>query len=321
MTVSPPRTQLRSSSPSPSPETGPAPEVKQPASDPENLLERRIKQLTSVLAPTTVLTALLLYYGYVATNTEYGFFGISLSSLRLSNQDFLLRSVAALYLPLGALLLGMLIAMWGHAGVRHLISARRRQQALRRAALGLIVVGTLAFLRGIAGMLLPDLSRTEPIATSPLCLGLGVCALAYGRYLFVALTTSGPSPSQPKTWVEQASAAVVSGLVVLSLFWAANSFAGAYGRGAAAVTAADLSRRPAVVLDTTERLFISFPGIVETSLPVAQASKFRFRYRGLRLLVESDGRLFLVPDQWRSDDGATLVVRDNEDIRIQFHRG
>ena len=61
-------------------------------------------------------------------------------------------------------------------------------------------------------------------------------------------------------------------------------------------TARELDRLPPVVLDTRERLFLPAGSVEETALPQEDESRFRYRYRGLRLLIQGDGRLFLVGD-------------------------
>jgi len=284
--------------------------------DGESRLERRVKLFTSILAPTTVLTALLFYYGYVTTAAEYGYFGISMGSLGLSYQDLLLNSVGALYVPLGALLLLVLAGLWAHLWFSRTGRHGRRPRTRRGVAAALVVAGTLVFLRGVLGVVVPSVARSEWIALSPICLGLGMTAAAYGRHLLAptgAARTGG-------SWAETAGTVTVCGLVVLSLFWAANSFAAAYGRGQAKAVTERLWTRPAVVLDTADRLFMSYPGVVETAIPGGTGQTFRYRYRGFRLLVEADGRLFLLPDRWRPTDGATLVLRSDDHVRLQFYR-
>jgi hypothetical protein len=83
-----------------------------------------------------------------------------------------------------------------------------------------------------------------------------------------------------------------------------------------------------VVLDTTEQLELGegFPGVTESRLPTEKDARFRYRYRNLRLLTESGGRLFLVPRDWPTDDrwpqvwrgGGTLVLPYGDGIRIRF---
>jgi hypothetical protein len=282
----------------------------------ETLLERRVRLFTSILAPTTVLTALLFYFGYVTTAAEYGYFGISMGSLDLSYQALLLNSVGALYVPLGLLFLVVLGGLWAHLWFSGTIRARAPRRSRSRVGLLMVGLGALVFLRGVVGVVVPSIARSEWIAVTPACLGLGIVVLAYGR----GVLTGPGGDSRPRTWADTAGTVMVCGVVVLSLFWAANSFAAAYGRGHAASIAEYLDKRPAVVLDTVDRLFVTYPGVVERSIPGAADRTYRYRYRGFRLLVEANGRLFLLPEHWRVGDGATVVLQSDDDIRLQFYR-
>jgi hypothetical protein len=83
-------------------------------------------------------------------------------------------------------------------------------------------------------------------------------------------------------------------------------------------TARDLDRLAPVILDTEERLFLTDDGIVkETALPAGEGDRFRFRYRGLRLLVQGKDSLFLVPDTW-SPSNSTIRVPLDDSVRVQF---
>ncbi len=112
---------------------------------------------------------------------------------------------------------------------------------------------------------------------------------------------------------------VVGALVVLGLFWATNSVASAYGRGRAMDFARTLPDRPAVVLDTKERLFLVNGGVEETALPTDGDATYRYRYRNLRLIAASEDRLYVAPADWRRGAG-TVVVLSSDDVRLQFLR-
>jgi hypothetical protein len=91
-----------------------------------------------------------------------------------------------------------------------------------------------------------------------------------------------------------------------------------WGLGQARALAADLGALPAVVLDTSERLYPGNPAITAQPLEVADEGQvFRYRYFGLRLLVHGGDRLFLVPDAW-SADASTIVLADDEAVRVRF---
>ena len=294
-----------------------------PPADGRADLEARVRLVTSIVAPTTVLTALLFYYGYVATAAQYRYFGVTLGSLNFSYQDFLMASVAAVYVPLGVLLVLAVLLLWGHAAMAPRLAAAAGPHR-RLIALTLLLLGLLLFGRGVLGVVLPDVARSEPIALTPTCLGLGIGCVAYGRRVLVGPGQGTQGPGVPGSsrppWTETTSSAVVIGFVVVALFWAANSFAAAYGTGRGEVIAQRLDQRPAVVLDTTDRLHLAYTGVEEQQLPTSGDEGYRFRYRGLRLLVESGGRLFLLPESWTPSTGAAVVVPVGDEARVQFYR-
>jgi hypothetical protein len=106
--------------------------------------------------------------------------------------------------------------------------------------------------------------------------------------------------------------------MVAGAFWATATLAEWWGRGQARALAADLTSLPAVVLDTQERMFPGNDEILFQQLePHDEGQMYRYRYHGLRLLVQGGGRLFLVPDQW-SPDASTLVVPYDDSVRVRF---
>jgi hypothetical protein len=91
------------------------------------------------------------------------------------------------------------------------------------------------------------------------------------------------------------------------------------GLGAAQRTARNLGDLPAVVLDTQERLYLGTQpeaGVIETALPKDEGQTYRYRYRGLRLLIQAGDRMFLVPDHW-TPSNSTLMVPVG-DVRVRF---
>jgi hypothetical protein len=108
--------------------------------------------------------------------------------------------------------------------------------------------------------------------------------------------------------------------MVLSLFWAMSEYAGALGRGRAERLEAGLSSRPSVVVFSKERLNLSAPAVEETALAGSESS-FRFSYSGLRLLIRSGGKYFLLPDGWTRDTGVAVVLPDTDELRFEFAPG
>jgi hypothetical protein len=73
------------------------------------------------------------------------------------------------------------------------------------------------------------------------------------------------------------------------------------------------------VIYSSKRLQISGPGVTVVELPAASA-EYRFRYSGLRLLIHSGGRWFLLPEGWSRSNAATVILlRDDGDTRVDLH--
>src|SRR3954447_26827251 len=84
-----------------------------------------ISSISSVVAPVTLLTALLFYFGYASSRAQYDYFGIDVDTIGLSTQDYVMRSPPPLLTPLLTLvLLGVAVAAL-HELLRRSIHAAR----------------------------------------------------------------------------------------------------------------------------------------------------------------------------------------------------
>jgi len=281
-------------------------------SDPESGTDR-LKWWIDVLAPTGILVGLLYYFGYVTTDAWFRYFGLELSQVRLPQQAIVLQSIAALYLPVGALLILGAGVYLTRRTIDALLNRGWRPKVMRNLGVAALVVGVLLLVRALIGIFVPDVARTEPIALSPLSLCAGVLLVAAGLDVVRRTTQPAAVGRRPRATL------VVGALVVLGLFWATNSVASAYGRGRAMDFARTLPDRPAVVLDTKERLFLVNGGVEETALPTDGDAAYRYRYRNLRLIAASEDRLYVAPATWRRGAG-TVVVLSSDDARLQFLR-
>jgi uncharacterized membrane protein YbaN (DUF454 family) len=194
-------------------------------------LERIVKLTASIVAPVTVLTALLFYFGFARTNALYSWFGIDASTLGFSTQDYLVRSVEAVYVPAGTLILVILFLLWAHSVVSLRIGDRPRKPWLFILVFILGFTGLLLFGRGIAGILLPSLSNNDFLIT-PLCLGLGTLLVAYALHVQRRLQKPHRNPASDQAALSKGvNSALVILLVLLSVFWMTTNYAKAYGRG------------------------------------------------------------------------------------------
>ena len=69
-------------------------------SPPGTQLEQWVSIGATIVAPATVLGALLFYFGYVTSASEYAYFGIDVDTIGLSTQGYISRSPQTLLVPL-----------------------------------------------------------------------------------------------------------------------------------------------------------------------------------------------------------------------------
>lgn len=284
----------------------------EPAPPPALGFEKWMGFLSTIVAPATLITALLFYFGYVSSRTFFLYFGVDVDMLGLSTQQFVMRSPGALFIPVMVLLILASVLILVHHVVRRRL-LRRPEASRRRAVRAFAWAGGILLGIGLAlafGYALIGTWDLYALATS-VCLaaGAGLSAYAAATSRAVAGGTQG-----------RAVVVLLVAVMVAGTFWATATIAEFWGRGQARVLAADLSTLPAVVLDTKERLFPGNDAITVTSLAPDtkdDAGKYLYRYFGLRLLVRGGDYLFLVPDHW-SKDASTLVLPIGDDIRVRF---
>jgi hypothetical protein len=279
-----------------------------------------LETVALVIAPTTVITALLFYFGWAQTNALFARLGIDQSALGFTVQDYMLRSVNSTFRPLSVVLLAAVAGLSAHIALTRAKATPGRAWLVERLWPVSTVAGGLLLAAGLAGLWGLVRYRVDfPVV--PLSLGLGLGLLAYGAYL------RGQTPERreataavPRTLLA-ARRTLVAIFVLVMLFWSVAVYAQARGVREAARVAATISRRPDVTVYSARRLHLEGPTIRETELGGADAA-YRFRYTGLRLVVRSGGKWFLLPAGWTPDNGgAALLLPDSDDLRVEFVPG
>lgn len=282
-------------------------------------VERWLNLAMSVVAPVTVVSAVLFYFGYVSSRAQYDYFGVDVDTIGLSTQDYVMRSPQPLLVPVLVLTLLGTALLAGHTAVRRRLAAGARPLRHLRTAivagLALLAIG-LMLLFGYA--LVADWIL-YPLVT-PLVLAVGAAVTAYSLSTMRWLETREETGlQQDHTFVRPGVIGLLWVAVAAGVFWSTATLAEWSGRGLAQEQARDLDELPSVVVDTRDRLYLpTGTGIQERRLaPTADDTGFRYRYFDLRLLIHGNDRMFLVPERW-SPTATTVVLPLNDDIRVQF---
>jgi hypothetical protein len=288
-----------------------------------------LQVLSLVIAPTTVVTALLYYFGWVSTGAEFGNFGLAQSLLGLSTTDYVLRSVNPMFWPLSLLVLLVILGFLLHLALMQALP-RSTAPAQRWVPIAIGLVGLVVLWQGVAvpfeiPRAVADYGFTRP----QVFLAAGVALISYAGYLWDRLHVPA---GQRRPWVETSPWAA-RGLVVfpillilLFIFWAVSDYAAAYGLTHAKEVEGKLDERASVTVYSAKRLFIdsgdasSGSGVHEDPLPDRDGA-YRYRYQGLRLLGRSNDRYFLLPENWSPDHPVTIILLDGDTLRVELRRG
>ena len=178
-----------------------------------------VRRVGEALANVTVLTGLLVYFGWRRSDVQARELGIDSSVLGMSTTDYVLRSVGPVFLLLAVVVGIALLCRWLEPRVR---AASDRPGRTARA---------LAVLLSSAWLVLPALTVALgllfPVTSFyafPLAVGGGILLSLYASRL--------RRPDAHPTWTR----ALVFAVVSLSLFWSA-------GRGCSQAPGAVMCRR------------------------------------------------------------------------------
>ncbi|SEG91790.1 hypothetical protein SAMN05444920_107351 [Nonomuraea solani] len=296
-------------------QTGPEQTDAGAAADGQEPVSVRMRQLAEAAGPTTLATALLIYFGYIATRARFAYFGISIDMTGMSNQTLLLLGLEVVYVPATIMCLSALLAIGAHTLLTRQIARHPGDtvNAFLAAVIGL--VGTLLIARALIGIFLEGTETSVTINVTPLALAFGPVTVAYAIHL------QGRNRGRPLISKRLARNGVVSvlGLALAGLLWFSTTVAWAYGTGRGEDDVRELPHRPEVILDLKEPLQGTPSGIAYTPLPsTAKDPAFAHRYRGFRLLLAAGGRLFLVGSAWTLGRDQTIVVPYDGSTRVQL---
>jgi hypothetical protein len=274
--------------------------------DPARPAQYYVELIASFAGAAGLFGALLFYFGWTRVAATYRYFGIEIGLLDLSFQDYLLRSIRSTYFPL----LGIGVLGLGAVLLHGRIIGFARARAL---GVGLVVLGVVGVLVGlVANVGLVTFRSTWPIV--PAILLAGTLACVYGAVLLYRSTANATAGTGS---IPIAARLLAASVLLLLVFWLVSSYASNRGIRNATAIVRELAARPGVVLLSEQDLHLRGSGLTVQALSGDDAA-YRYCYSGLRYLIRSGSRHFLLPEYWQRGRDPVLVIRDSDSIRFEY---
>jgi hypothetical protein len=286
--------------------------------DEQEVLPRLLKVAGAIVAPTTLLTGLLFYFGRLHITGFFRYFRVNFTVLDLTVNDYLIRSADGLFRPLAAVTVFGLAALGGNRFLVERLVPERRLDVLRTLIPVLSAVGVL-----LLGIAVADLAQDGPLVhdypeVGGLGLSGGVLLLAYAAHMS---RTSGRRRVVTGRRVAETTVLAEWGLTFLllsiGLFWAVGSYAITVGTGRAQQAQADLPTTADAVLYSEQSLRLAVAGVTEVRCLDPDAA-YRFRYDGLKLLLQSGDQYLFLPTEWTRENGTAVLIPRGDSVRLEF---
>lgn len=275
---------------------------------------RLLRSVVVVVGNVTVLSALLVYFGWKRSEVQAQGLGIDESLLGMSTQEYILRSVGSV------LVLLIVMAVFGLVWVLldRWLTVRRHQKGADDRVYRWVsrLLPASIVLLPLAAWLARGWWPEGAYIGFPLLCGAGLLLFLYAFALRAALP--GAIPLSAGALVVLRVSTVT--LVAVALFTAATNYATVEAGQLVRAFERQVPTLPGVVVLSVDPLNIEAPGVDTTQL--ATESGYRFRYSGLRLLERVGGQYFLITDDWTRQFGVVVVLKENEPgVRYEFVRG
>ncbi|HEY0538837.1 MAG TPA: hypothetical protein VGD53_10715 [Actinoallomurus sp.] len=274
------------------------------------------KILGSIVAPTTLVTSLLYYFGWSFTFSFFDNFGVSYTVVDLGTVEYLQRAVVALYLPAAVLASVALLVLWCHAALRARLAAGSDPRLIRVL---ILVAAATGFGLSCGGFLslFHSTVLTRYVTVAPLSLAAGVLLLASALHLQRTRTARKLGNAGRAALGAVAEWAIVFALVGLGLFWAAGDYSVAVANTQAYKYAQELPTSPGLVLYSGKSLSLNAPGVQQTRCKAADAA-YHYRYDGLKLMMRSGDQYLFVTERWTRENGVAILIPRSDSMRLEF---
>ena len=280
-------------------------------------LPRLFKVFGGIVAPTTLLTGLLFYFGRSRASGYYRYFHVNSTVLDLTTNDYLFDGVDGLFVPIAVACLIALLLLWANRLLLTRVPPQARQRTVRVLVPLAGVIGAVLVVLAFADLLTEGRVFGSNSATGGMCLAIGVILLGYAvRLVRLSVSQAGPATARrPATGLAEWGAAFL--LVTIGLFWAAQAYAFGVGIGGAITLHRALPTVPEAVIYSQQSLSLDVPGVTEVRCSDPDAA-YRFRYDGLRLVREAGNQYLLLPATWNRATGTAVLLPRSGSIRLEF---
>ncbi|MFF9012687.1 hypothetical protein ACF09C_06885 [Streptomyces sp. NPDC014870] len=262
--------------------------------------------LRIVIAQGTFVAALMFYLGAMYTSNYYAYFHLSLNALDLGFGEQVTQSLHMLKLEVlvaaGVLVL-LVTGPWFGDKARSTVRAGprttfRAEVLASRLQLPVVLVGVV---------LLALWTEIQPYGwVAPLIIAAG---LLMGQF-------RDASGRRPEGFRRRALPVFAAGVFV---FWGLTQVTVQAAERDARSRARHVTDWTGVVLLSSHPLALPTGAVKRDDLP--SWVHHRYRYTGLRLLLERDGRYYVVPLGWNVERDAMYVIRESDDVWIGLTPG
>jgi hypothetical protein len=252
-----------------------------------------------------MITALLLYFGWVWSRAYFRHFGLTPEILQYSNQDYLLRSIdTAFGSSVRALAAASLLVLL-EGGSSRLTANRIWVQRwvapiLPHVALTLWALG-LALAAGIGHPRVPA--------------SASAAILMAGSWLLFRQREAVSEFIRAPVRLMHISATIAA---LLGALWAANLYAEETARQTASSVESSLEFLPEITVFSDK--YLDLPGtLVKATKVTVTSDSDGYRYSGMRLLAYSNHRWFLLTGKQTAGSPLTVtILEDREGIRVEL---
>jgi hypothetical protein len=259
-----------------------------------------------LIAGLGVVAGLLAYFGSVVTDYRYRYLGVPVSLFDFGPEDYVLRSVAVVYRPVGLLgLAGLIVVRVRPTFVvfwNRLVASRKWLHRLGQV----VIVGAAVWFAAV-GLASTFLDRYRfPISRyylGPLYLTVGVFGL---DHMWSRVNVASRDPVA-RSFVNAFRVVIATA----GIFWIVASYAVTIGERSGRAIALDIPSKSAVTIVTASPLDLPQGTSIALSR-VEDGSEAGYRYEGLRLLAKAGDFFVLVPANWQHGQSPTLIVPTSE---------